>query len=848
MRQSIVRSLLVLAPVALTLSAPLLLAQENSAPPSTPAEPAKERVDDLGRRVAPEGTTVLAFKNVSVDQVLPFLVESTGKVVLPQPDVLTRRITIVNDKPIPRARALDLVVMALQQAGIAVVETPDLVLLRDLAEVNRQDVPVLGPNQSVLERTDLGTMFQKVYAFHHSSVENIGDIIKDTLPDFAKYFVDVDSNQVVVMGNVALLQRLERLFNSLDQPSATALEVRTFQLRYSDATQIAANIKELFGSDANANNRQGGNQPGGQGGGGGGIVFFGGGGNNNNRRNRGGNNNNNDGTTAGNTENLRVTANTQQNSITVLAEPAVLEQIASQIANSWDKPLPEEAVIPRTYELKNSDPVKVKDLLEGLFGAGSSSGGGNNNTSSQGGTRLYGQFSFQAIPEASRLVVLSKSPDHLSVIDKIIEDLDQPQTAGLPKIVELKHATADELAEQLNALLSQEGTLAQINRVETGLSSDDSAASPFASDSDSTTSQNQNQNSSPQTMTFWWQRARPPTETAGASNLVSKIRIVPVWRQNALMILSPPEYTNALASIIEQLDRPGRQVLLMAVIAAVTLDDETALGLRFSSLPITPTNPDNAVSIGSGTGNDTFTGTKNNLLPGLFDASVLDVGVNLNVLLQALAQKTAVNILSEPRIYTSDNQEAEFFDGQDIPFITDSQTTDQGNVVQSFDYRAVGLQLRVRPRITPKREVDLRINLELSSIQPQQTLFGGFIVDRRETTTHLIVQNGQTVVLSGILKAEDSDIKRKIPLLGDIPLIGGIFRSTEKVQSRTEVVAFITPIVVENPEEADEINAQDRERLHELQDELRPPPVPAKGDSKNDAKAETKAEEIEKIK
>jgi general secretion pathway protein D len=280
-------------------------------------------------------------------------------------------------------------------------------------------------------------------------------------------------------------------------------------------------------------------------------------------------------------------------------------------------------------------------------------------------------------------------------------------------------------------------------------------------------------------------------------------------------VLAPVDYRAAVVKLVESLDKPGRQVLISAVIAEISGEDATALGLRWSSQTITPTNPDNVISVGT-----TTTAQKNDFLGRLFDTSVLDVTADLNLVLQALNEKTGINILSEPRIFTSDNQEAEFFAGQDIPFITDSQTTDQGNVVQSFDYRAVGIQLRVRPRITINKDVDLRVNLELSSIQPEQTLFGGFIVDRRETTTQLIIKDGQTVVISGILRSEESDIKRKIPLLGDIPLIGLLFQSTEKTLTNTELVAFITPLVVDNESRLDDVNAKPRERLEQLREIL----------------------------
>ncbi len=817
------------------LAASTTLAQDSAAPAAAAAtKPAassehttpSDSFDERGRRVVYGEPVPLGFKGERVERVIAFIVETTGKVVLPQPDVLSRPITVVNDRPIPRERALDLVFMALQQNGIAVVETPDLILLRDIGEIDRQDVPVIGPDTHLEKRTDYGTIVEKVFALHYSSAETLGEIIKSNLPSFAKLTVDPLSNQVAVMAHIGLLQQIEKKVEFLDQPSAASLLTETFHLRYADAEQIATNIRDLFAQTARTGQgQQGGQNPfqqffqqrGGQGGPGGGNQGGGrggqGGGNQGGRTGQGGQD-----SSAGPSANLRVTANTQQNAVTVLAEKQVLEQIRTQINDSWDRPVTEKNVAPRIYDLKNSDPIKVRDALRELFGQP----GTGSAASSSGVGRLAGQFSFEALPEQSRLIVVSKSPDNLDAIDKLVADLDQPQTAGLPRIVELKHATAEELAEQLNTLLAQEGTLAQIPRQESGLTQGQAGASPFASDQ-STTTTNQQANTAG-TMQFWWQRARPPTTTAGSSNLVSKIRLVPVWRQNALMILSPPEYSQAVVDLITELDKPGRQVLLKAVIAEISLEDATALGLRWSNSPITPTLADNAVSLGANSAGNTaggiFTGTKNDILPGLFDTSVLNVGVNLNLLLQALAQKTGVNILSEPRIFTSDNQEAEFFAGQDVPFITDSQTTDAGGLTQSFDYRAVGLALRVRPRITPKRDVDLRINLELSSLQPNQTLFGGFIVDRRETTTHLIIKDGQTVVVSGIVRSEDSDILRKVPLLGDLPLVGALFQSTERTKSTTEIVAFITPIVIENPEETDSATKPDRDRLKELRKEL----------------------------
>ena len=336
--------------------------------------PKEYEIDALGRRIVKGQTTTLAFKSVTVDRIVPFIVESTGKVVLPQQEIMSRKITIINDQPLPQGQALDLVFLALQQNGVAVVETKDKIMLRDIAEIVRQDVPVIGPDSSTLERTDLGTIAEKVYSLKYSTAKSVGEALKDSVPDYAKLVVEEGSNQIVVRGNIGLLQRMERLMESLDRPSAAALQTETFRLRFADSEQVAANIKDLFEENRQSQQGQQGRAPNNPFGGG---AFFGGqqgGGRGGNQGNRGGNNQNQN---AGNTQagavapsgNLRVTSNKQQNSVTVLGEPGILDQIRKQIMDIWDKPLPEEAVVPRIYTLTNSDthcPLSRQRLPSGL--------------------------------------------------------------------------------------------------------------------------------------------------------------------------------------------------------------------------------------------------------------------------------------------------------------------------------------------------------------------------------------------------------------------------------------------------------------------------------------------------
>lgn len=785
-------------------------AQDGALAADAPAKDAAKEALPAKKKLLDGPPTKLAFKNVTVDQLVPFIMEATGKVVLPQNDILSRKnITVMSDGEVSREVALNMLYLALQQNQIAVIVHPDRIVLRDIGELTRGDVPVIGPDERVADRMDLGAMVEKVFTLKFVTAKKFGDAIKGGMPDYAKLTLDEESNRIAVLGSIALAKRVEALVDAIDRPRAGAMETKTFRLNHAEASAVATSINELFGQSQ-------------------------GGGNNQNQQNyyygrRGGE----EGGGAAVAE-IRVSSSTQQNSVTVSADPAILKEVERLIEKEWDQPLDPKSVINKVFLLKNSDPVKVKDALEQMFGKASttSTGGqnrqqgqggqqnqGNAPSSGQGAGRLAGQFTFQAFPDSNRLIVIARSEDNLNVVKGIIEELDQPQTIGLPEVIDLKHANAEDLAEQLNVLLSQDGTLATLRRSESGLSSNStSGASPFATSTTSTQDgSTESTTTSNNNITFWWQRAtRATADQRLASNLVGKIRIVPVWRQNAVMVIAPPEYRNSVSTLIASLDKPGRQVLLSAIVAEISRDDSLAFGLRWGSGTLSPTSPDNSISVGT-----TAEGTKNDFATSIFDTSVLNSTVNVNVLLSALAQKTNVSILSEPKLFTSDNQEAEFFDGQDIPFVTDTQTNSQGNLVQSFDYRAVGIQLRIRPRITPKREVDLRVNLELSSIVPGQTLFGGFVVDRRETTTQLIVGDRQTIVVSGILRSEDTNIVRKFPLLGDIPLLGELFKSREKSKTTTELLIFITPMVIENPEEADDVNKPFRDELQRQRDIMR---------------------------
>lgn len=539
---------------------------------------------------------------------------------------------------------------------------------------------------------------------------------------------------------------------------------------------------------------------------------------------------------------VKAVADTRRNTVTVITDPVTMEKIR-KLVEDLDLPLDLSEIQPKIYTLVYADPVQVKKILEGMFSKKDNSsssnlysyffGRGNEDDSSGAAVgRLYGQYSFQAMPNSSKLIVTCKSAANYDVLTKLILELDQPQDAGLPVVIELKHANAEDLSEQLNSLLSEPGTLAEILRSQRDLSVvDRSSVVPPRNGSSSynpgqPNAGQDNQQPRAGVMSFWWQRSRERQDQMPSSNLIGKIRFMPVNRRNALMVLAPQGYIEPVQKLVADLDRPGLQVMIRAVIAEVQHDDVTTLGLRIAADPSVLSDPrltDSAIrGSGSVDANQLWGGTFN-IGNQTFGRTVLHGNLNVFTLIQMLMQKFNMKVLLEPRLYTADNQQAEFFDGRDVPILTETRVSAEGaTTVSDVAYAPIGTRLRVRPHITQEGGVDLNINLEISRIVPGESVLNNLIFDRQETTTHVIVGNGQTVMLSGIVRQENFDEVRKVPLLGDLPLLGPLFRSCNTSKRNRELVAFITPIVIGNQIESDEKLKEPIEATRKLKAEMSP--------------------------
>ena len=785
--------------------------------PIAAEEPVGEAVvpivlDPDGRRPNRGDKVVLAFDDVPIQDTIPFIVQTTGKVVMPVnlAQLKAKKITLINDEPLDRMLALDLLIEAFRLNDIGVIEHHDRIIIAMLSEMPRNNPVVIGPDVNIMARTDRGTFVTKIFAVTNTDAGELAEQLRDPLPDHASLAVDANSNQIIVTGAIGLCQRLGTLIRELDRNYVT-VKTTTFRLAHADANEIAQNILDLFedtGTTGGTPTPQRTGRTAQQ------------------RRasQRRGTPQRSVGTTPGTgspgpTAELRLTVNVQQNAVTVSGEPDVVEEISVLIATEWDLPRP--PTTKKVYHLKYTDPLKMRDMLAELLGGGGGAGG-TARTIRRGGAGGAGQradvsaaiggiYQIQAYPDSNSLVVLSKTEESFMFLDSLIMDLDQPVFPGVPIVVELKHADAEEVADQINAIFAPAGARVDLRRRDTGLAGID-----IGSPTDTGGGGPAREGDTGRIITFPWQQGRQGENETPASPLIGKVRVVPIHRQNAVMILAAPEYREAVRDIIvNQLDKPGRQVLIAAIIAEVELTDDLVLGLRLSNSDtiFRGTAVDNRVGTSLG-----FEGMLNNVFGGLFDTSTLNATSSINLVLQALSQKTKVRILQEPVVFTADNQEASFFEGQDVPVLRSSQLTPQGTVNESTEYQAVGIGLNVRPRITAYGDVDMEINLEISNINVAASAVSvSPVFDRRETTTQVIVRDGQTIVISGILRDQESQVIRKVPFFGYLPLIGGLFTSIDNQQTRTELIAFVTPFIVDTPDENDEnFNEDARNRLLEL--------------------------------
>lgn len=327
-----------------------------------------------------------------------------------------------------------------------------------------------------------------------------------------------------------------------------------------------------------------------------------------------------------------------------------------------------------------------------------------------------------------------------------------------------------------------------------------------------------------------------------------KIFITAYAATNALLISAPPEDMKEIRRIIEEIDTFRPQVLVEAAIVELTLGKTQTLGVEWlmgGSKDGTRVIGGNIISTDAASGGalvpfasglastatDTTTaaGTalsalKSGLNIGIIGQSITFGGVTfptVQAFIQALAADNQANVLSTPQLLTMNNEEAEVLVGSNIPYTTSVRLDSSGNPITNFDYRDVGVKLKVKPYINKDGLVYLNIFTEVTTVRSTLATSGGSsqtapTTDKRSTKTTVGIRDSQTIVISGIIQDTSQNTDQGVPLLRSIPVLGKLFGYTNKTSSKTNLLVFLTPRIVYDSEMLQKISDQMKSQQQQL--------------------------------
>jgi general secretion pathway protein D len=281
-----------------------------------------------------------------------------------------------------------------------------------------------------------------------------------------------------------------------------------------------------------------------------------------------------------------------------------------------------------------------------------------------------------------------------------------------------------------------------------------------------------------------------------------------------LIVVTDDETNENIKTVIAQLDKPKPQVLINVVFVQVSHDNDLDLGAEgtFTEKAGLKNGP-------TGTTTTRF-GVADQLAdPTAYGAFYKLSGIHdLNLTLHALAGVAKTEILSRPSILTRSSQQATILVGQSVPIITNSRVSDTTNTtINTVQYEDVGIILRVTPYITQEGMVEMIVSPEISSLSattvPISNNVSSPVIDRRAADTVVVTPSDQTVVIGGLISTQKDNTEKKVPLLGDIPILGYAFKRHQKKDTKTELLIFLTPHVVQNPSDLGHLAKEEREKL-----------------------------------
>jgi len=444
----------------------------------------------------------------------------------------------------------------------------------------------------------------------------------------------------------------------------------------------------------------------------------------------------------------------------------------------------------------------------------------------------------------SNSLIVADHANNIQQIKTLINELDAASTQPI-EVVRLQHANAEDVLEALQSLLpeSKEGDSA-IN-----LSVDERSNSLLISGVDSRRQQ----------IKRLIKQLDTPLSGAGNTQVVylhyidaaevapilkslaktmeaeqksgsMAISVEPSESANALVLKAPPAILNSMKSVIKQLDIRRAQVLIESLIVEVSGDVGEDLGVNWVTTDLNEN--DSGVAAGVSTLGNLQLGSVTTGLGSGFTFGYFEGG-NIQAAIRALDTNQKTNILSTPTVVALDNEEAALLVGQNVPFITGSFTTpsdDSQNPFTTIERKDIGITLEVTPRINQGDSITMEIKQTTENIRAATNSLrlegaSDIITDKREILTTALVKDDQILVLGGLISDDEKEVVQKVPLLGDIPLLGKLFKSTSKTRERKNLMVFIHPVILKDEQQSRSISQRRYNFMRDLQQDSRKRPV-----------------------
>ncbi len=475
------------------------------------------------------------------------------------------------------------------------------------------------------------------------------------------------------------------------------------------------------------------------------------------------------------------------NNTLVITDYAENIQRLGRIIESIDVPQGDVQVLP----IHHASAIDLGATIVRLLGDTAATIPGNGTAGAPTAVPGDGSQRVQIVPDArtNSLLVRSDNPSKIAAVRQLVANLDVPGAGGNFHVVYLKNAEAARVAHTLRALLAGE-----------------SGNAPGS--------------------------VPPPAPAAPTSAPAASLSGNPVatiqadTASNALIITAPEPVFNNLRGIIDQLDRRRAQVYVEALIAEVTAERAAEFGIQWNALSGGAVNSSRASVIGGtnfGTGgqnllnamtNPTGVGHGLNIMVSKGTLDVLGVKIlNLSMLARFLENDTRTNILSTPNLVTLDNEEAKIVIGQNLPFVTGQYTNTGGgttpaNPFQTIERKDVGLTLKIRPQISEGGTIKLTIAQETSSVvQTTAANATGPVTNKRSLDSTVLADDGAIIALGGLVQDAFEGGDEKVPLLGDIPVVGGLFSYNSRKRSKTNLVIFLRPVILRDRDASRDLSA-----------------------------------------